>query len=101
ASWFVCDNGTQQKAQRGIAQTVELNQKLPEPIVALCESKAEGVTGSADSDYALYLDLVYADNTTLWGQAASFSAATHDWQHRQVVVLPEKPVKQVSFYMLF
>ena len=81
-------------------QTVKLNQTRPEPIVAVCESKAEGVSGAADSDYSLYLDLVYADNTPLWGQVASFSTGTHDWQRRQVVVLPEKPVKQVSFYML-
>ena len=99
-TWFVCDNGTQAEAHRGITQTVELNQTRPEPIVAVCESKAEGVTGAADSDYSLYLDLIYADNTPLWGQMASFSTGTHDWQRRQVVVLPEKPVKQVSFYML-
>ena len=99
-TWFVCDNGTQAKAQRGITQTVELNQNRPEPIVAVCESKAEGVTGATDRDYSLYLDLIYADNTPLWGQVASFSTGTHGWQRRQVVVLPEKPVKQVSFYML-
>ncbi|MHC4176936.1 MAG: hypothetical protein ACYSWU_05490, partial [Planctomycetota bacterium] len=38
--------------------------------------------------------------TNLWGQAAPFSTGTHDWQRRQVLVLPEKPVRQVSFYML-
>ena len=97
---FVCDNGSQAKARRGMAQTVELNQARPEPIVAVCESRAEAVTGTADSDYALYLDLTYADDTPLWGQVASFSTGTHDWQRRQVVVLPEKPVKRVSFYML-
>ena len=36
----------------------------------------------------------------LWGQAANFATATHDWQRRQVVVLPEKPVKQLSLHML-
>ena len=99
-TWFVCDNGAQTKAQRGITQTVELNQTRPEPIVAVCESKAQGVSGTADSDYSLYLDLIYADNTPLWGQTASFSTGTHDWQRRRVVVLPEKPVKRVSFHML-
>ena len=97
---FVCDNGGNAKARRGIVQDVELKQVRPEPIVASCESKAEGVTGTADSDYSLYLDLIYTDGTPLWGQAANFTAGTHDWQRRQVVVLPEKPVKQVSFYML-
>ena len=99
-SGFVCDNGNQIKAQRGVTQTVELNQTRPEPIVAVCESRAEDVTGAADGDYSLYLDLIYVDNTPLWGQTANFSTGTHDWQRRQVVVLPEKPVKRVSFYML-
>ncbi len=97
---FVCDNGAQAKAQRGVTQTVTLDQTRPEPIVAVCESKARGVSGTADSDYSLYLDLIYADNTPLWGQTAAFSTGTHDWQRRRVVVLPEKPVKQVSFHML-
>ena len=72
---FVCDNGDQAKAQRGVTQTVNLNQPRPEPIVAVCESKAEGVTGRADSDYSLYLDLIYTDNTPLWGQVAKFTPA--------------------------
>jgi len=97
---FVCDNGSDAKAQRGAGQTVVLNQKTPQPIVAAAESKAQGITGSADNDYSLYLDLLYADGTPLWGQAAPFMTGTHDWQRRQVTVVPEKPVKQVSFYML-
>ena len=51
------------------------------------------MTGSPDIDYSLYLDLVYADGTPLWGQTAPFATGTHDWQRRQVVVFPEKPVQ--------
>ncbi len=98
--WFACDNGTDAHSRRGVTQSVAINQTRPEPIIASCWSRAEDVGGSADSDYSLYLDLVYTDGTTLWGQVASFATATHDWQRRQVVVLPEKPVKQLSFYML-
>ena len=91
---FVCDNGKDGPgAGRGASQTVVLNQTRPEPIVAVAWSKAEGVTGSPDTDYSLYLDLVYADGTPLWGQIAPFATGTHDWQRRQVVVLPEKPVR--------
>ena len=97
---FVCDNGADVAAQRGAGQTVELNQTRPEPIVAVASSKADGVTGSADSNYSVYLDLSFTDGTHLWGQATPFSTGTHDWQQRRVVVLPEKPIKQVSFHML-
>ncbi len=97
---FFCDNGSDTSAQRGASQTVVLNQTQPEPIVAVAFSKAEGVTGGADNNYALYLDLVYRDGTQLWGQTAPFATGTHDWQRRQVLVLPEKPVKSVSYYLL-
>ena len=97
---FVCDNGGEATAQRGISQSITLNQQQPEPIVASVWSKAEGVTGSADSDYALYLDLVFEDGTPLWGQTAAFATGTHDWQHRELIVLPEKPVRSLSYYLL-
>ncbi|HUU89870.1 MAG TPA: hypothetical protein VM238_01530, partial [Phycisphaerae bacterium] len=97
---FVCDNGTDRSVQRGASQTVVLNQTAPEPIVATCWSKAEGVGGSADSDYSLYLDLVYADGTPLWGQVSPFKTGTHDWQRAQVTVFPAKPVRSLSFHML-
>lgn len=97
---FFCDNGTDASAQRGASQTVVLNQTRPEPIVAVAWSKAEGVTGGADNNYALYLDLVYADGTYLWGQTAPFATGTHDWQRRQVLVLPEKPVRSLSCHLL-
>jgi len=100
AETFVCDNGTDASVRRGASQTVELDQRVPEPIVASAWSKADGVIGSRSSNYAVYLDLVYQDKTTLWGQAATFEVGTHDWQQAQLVLLPEKPVKRLSFYLL-
>ena len=50
---FICDNDADAQAQRGISQTVVLNQSKPEPIVAIAWSKAEGVAGNRNSDYAL------------------------------------------------
>ncbi len=96
---FVCDNGTA-AGRRGVYQHVELNQTTPQPIVASAWSRAENVSGGRDSDYSLYLDLQYADGTPLWGQTANFATGTHDFERREVMVLPEKPVKSVSFYLL-
>ena len=78
-----------------------LNQREPVPFVASAWSKAEGVSGTIDPDYAIYLDLVYSDGTELWGQTAGFRTGTHDWQREEVIVFPEKPVKTVAFYLLF
>mgnify|MGYP001043729645 CR=1 FL=1 len=98
--FFICDNASDARVQRGISQTVILNQESPEPIVATAWSKAEAVSGSRNSDYSLYLDLVYSDGSTLWGQVAPFNVGTHDWEKAQVIVFPEKPIKSLSFHML-
>jgi len=100
-SVFVCDNGAGAAAGRGVSQSVVLNQTRPEPIVASAWSRAEGVTGFSDSDYAVYLDLAYDDGTPLYGQSAAFKTGTHDWQRTQVVIVPERPVQRLTFYVLF
>lgn len=97
---IVCDNGGDSGGRRGASQVVVLNQTEPEPIIASVESRCEGVSGSPGADYSLYLDLVHADGTPLWGQSAAFDTGTHDWQQRQVVIVPSKPVRQVSAYLL-
>lgn len=97
---FICDNGNDAQAQRGISQTVVLNQNKPGPIVAIAWSRAEEVAGSRNSDYSLYLDLVYSDGSSLWGQTDSYNVGTTDWEKAEVTVFPEKPVRSVSFHML-
>ncbi len=96
---FICDNGAV-VGQRGLCQYVELNQKFPQPVIATVWSRADGVSGVSDGDYSLYLDLIYTDGTPLWGQMANFTADSHDFERREVVVFPEKPIKSVSFYLL-
>lgn len=87
--------------QFGASQTLTLNRTETAPLIVRGWSKAEEVSGSPDSGYALYLDLVYADDTPLWGQVASFSCGTHDWEKRELVLLPDKPVKSVTLHCLF
>ncbi len=97
---FVCDNGDDAGVQRGASQTITLNQTRAEPLIAEAASKAEGVGGNRNSDYSLYLDLIYTDGTPLWGQVDSFPVGTHDWAPAKVIVYPEKPIKTVSFHLL-
>lgn len=85
----------------GISQTLTLNRTNTAPIGVRGWSKAEEVTGGADSGYSLYVDLVYADDTPLWGQTANFLCGTHDWQSREIVILPERPVKSLTLHCLF
>jgi hypothetical protein len=97
---FRCDNGTDATRQSGLSQRVTLNQQRPLPIVAEAWSRAENVGGSKDNSYALYIDLVYADGTALWGQTAAFNVGTHDWEKQQVMIYPDKPVHSLTVYLL-
>jgi hypothetical protein len=97
---MVCDNANDAQARGGFVQTVVLNQTAPQPVIVSAWSKAENVGGSRDGEYALYLDIVYADGTPLWGQTAPFRTGTHDWQQAEVKLFPEKPIKTVSCNLL-
>jgi len=95
-----CDS-LRMEAVHGAAQEVALNQKRAAPIVVSGWSRADSVSGSKDSDYALYIDLEYMDGTPLWGQTAPFGAGTHGWERRQVMIAPAKPVRKMTIIALF
>ena len=98
---YVCDNGSDGRLQRGVVWSIELNQKTAVPLMASAMAKAEGAEGSPNPDFSLYLDLVYADGTALWGQSAAFdTVAETGWHRREVVVTPDKPVRRLSCYLL-
>ncbi|MBL9139451.1 MAG: hypothetical protein JNK85_26515 [Verrucomicrobiales bacterium] len=86
---------------RGASQTLTLNRSSIVPLTIRGWSRAENVTGGADNDYALYVDVVYADGTPLWGQTANFSTGTHDWERQEFTVVPAKPIRTLSLYCLF
>jgi hypothetical protein len=85
----------------GIQQNLALNQKTPMPIAVKGWSKAENVGGGKDSNYSIYVDIMYQDNSTLWGQTGNFSTGTHDWEKKEFVIIPTKPIKSLMIYGLF
>ncbi|MBI2301261.1 MAG: hypothetical protein HYU66_20325 [Armatimonadetes bacterium] len=87
-------------AESGVHQVITLNQAKPTPIVAGGWSRAENVSGAADPNYSVYLDITYGDGTYLFGQTADFTPGTHDWEMKQVVVKPEKPIKSLTVNVL-
>ncbi len=93
---FLCDNGENAKATRGVAQVVQLQQTKPEPILAVAYSKAEGVKGPANDAYSLRMDVRYTDGSQFNGNFASFSTETHDWERRELYIMPAKPIREVS-----
>ena len=95
-----CDSLNVNK-ERGAQIKVELNQQRAVPILVTGWSKADQAQGVKTDDYALYIDAEYMDGTPLWGQIAAFRAGTHDWQRRQVLLLPAKPLKSMTVIALF
>lgn len=87
--------------QKGLTYLVDLNQAQPLPFTVELWSKARDVSGGSDTNYSLYVDLEYMDGTPLWGQIATFATGTHDWEKRALTIVPEKPVKTVSFHGIF
>ncbi len=85
----------------GASQTLLLNRINTAPIVVRGWSKADNVSGSPDSGYSLYVDIAYQDGTPLWGQTANFRTGTHDWQQRELLILPQKPVKSLTLHCIF
>ncbi|HID22452.1 MAG TPA: hypothetical protein EYP14_08625, partial [Planctomycetaceae bacterium] len=85
----------------GLGQSIRITTRKLAPLVIGLWSKAEGVSGTPDTNYSLYVDLVYEDGTPLWGQAAPFSTGTHDWEYREVTIVPQKPIRQLTVYGLF
>jgi hypothetical protein len=96
----VCENPTRE-GEYGASQVLDLERRDVAPILVRGWSKAQGVSGSPDAGYSLYVDLVYTDGTPLWGQTADFRCGTHDWELRELTLLPEKPVRSLTVYCLF
>ncbi len=85
---------------RGASQTLVLDRASAAPLTVSGWSRAEDVSGGRDSGYALYVDLQYMDGTSLWGRTASFGTGTHDWERREVRILPDRPVRSLTVHCL-
>lgn len=85
----------------GASQTIVLNQSEPKPLLVKAWSKAEGVSGEEDLNYAIYVDLYYTDGSPQWAINAPFSVGTHDWEEKELVINPQKPISTITVYLLF
>ncbi|MCX6992135.1 MAG: beta-galactosidase trimerization domain-containing protein [Kiritimatiellaeota bacterium] len=71
--------------------------KTPGQIIISGWSKAQNVSGNRDGNYALYVDVCFADGSNnVYGKTASFGTGTHDWEYGAVTVKVDKAVKDIS-----
>jgi hypothetical protein len=85
----------------GLYQRVTLDQTEARPLYVAGWCRARSVTGEEDNDFSIYLDIEYTDGTPLYGQTIPCAVGTHDWVLGEKVVLPDKPIATVSYYVLF
>jgi hypothetical protein len=90
-----------EKDSSGVKQSVELNQTEAKTIEFSAESKAEDVSGNADSNYSIYLDIEHTDGTKAYGVMAVFNTGSHDWEKASLSYTSAKPVKSLNYYLLF
>ena len=96
-----CSSDDPAERQTGAAQTIALNQTVALPVIAGGWSKAEGVDGAPSAGYSIYVDLTYTDGSNLWGRVSTFSTGTHEWEYRELTIVPEKPIATITVYGLF
>ncbi|MEI8244942.1 MAG: hypothetical protein WCI51_03880 [Lentisphaerota bacterium] len=90
-----------EKDSSGVKQSVELNQTEAKTIEFSAESKAEDVSGNADSNYSIYLDIEHTDGSKTYGVIAVFNTGTHEWEKASLSYTPSRPVKSLNYYLLF
>ena len=94
-----CVNATTVE-KRGGEMAYALNQTRATPVVVSGWSRARGVEGAPDADYAIYCDLVYDDGSHAYAYNSAFETGTHDWQRRRVIITPDRPIKLLQVYAL-
>ncbi|MDD3586491.1 MAG: hypothetical protein PHQ75_04860, partial [Thermoguttaceae bacterium] len=85
----------------GVSYGYRLKTTKATSLLVSLSSKAEKVEGTKGPDYSIYVDILYADGSSLWGQKAYFSCGTHDWENKRVFISPTKPIRAISFYGMF
>jgi hypothetical protein len=92
-------NATDVTQEYGIKQRIVLNDLRGDGLTFYVGgySKSVEMSGISDADYALYVDMEYADGTASNGHFVSFSTGTHDWEYRNMLIPATKAVKALTF----
>ncbi len=82
-----------------VEQKIVLNQKTPVPVRFSAWCKAEDTT-APEKGYKISLPctVVYQDGKKVYAASTPFPSGNFDWQERQVLLMPEKPVKAIIIY---
>ena len=89
----------------GASQKVGLHQAAAAPLFLAAWSACSDVPSQGPHDvgpdYSLYVDVEHSDGTSAYGYHVPFSRGSHGWQRRSAVLVPLKPVRSLTVYLLF
>ena len=83
-----------------VFQTVAPDQTVPKPFVVRARVRAGGLTGDADTDCSLYVDLAHADGSPLYCQAVPIAAGTRDFETVERRIVSDKPIASATVHLL-
>ena len=84
----------------GARQAVLFGEPVKKPIIVTGWSRAEGISGGRDNDYSIYVDVCYASGGYKFGQCATFTPGTHDWEQSTYTIEPAEPVAELRVYCI-
>jgi len=84
----------------GASQHIALNQTEPKALVLRASVRAEALTGGPDADCSVYVDLIYADGTPLYGQTLPLEPGNYGFQHLERTIASDKPFKSATVHLL-
>ena len=84
----------------GARQAVLFGEPVNKPIVVTGWSKTADVSGGRDNDYSIYVDVCYASGGYKFGQCATFTPGTHDWEQSTYTIEPAEPVAELRVYCI-
>jgi glycogen synthase len=101
---FVNENGIRLNSgegKSGATQIVVLNQNYPRKVIIGGWSRAELVSGEADSNYAIIADIYFQDKSIAKNFFISYYPGTHGWENKYYTINFGKPIQNIVLSCVF
>jgi hypothetical protein len=83
-----------------VFQTVAVGQSAPRALVVRARVRTADLTGAADTDCALFVDLTHTDGSPLYCQAVPINPGTRDFQTIERRIVSDKPFASATVHLL-
>lgn len=90
--WCVKCESDNETRSLGAQQVIIFDPPVKDPLMFSAWSRSSGVEGQ---DYAVLINVFYADGTSRWGNRVFYPRLATDWTYREKTFVPEKPVNRV------